>query len=182
MPFFRRAQSAATAAVSAALTPVFAALVLLATSGCDPQRISELQPGQSTEADVRDRFGAPENVWNEADGGRTLEYNRQPAGQVNYMITLGPDGKVAAVRQVLTPDNFARVQPGMPMAEVRRLLGKPAKTAHYALKNETAVDWRFADGSPSPKVFTVVHGPDLRVVRTQTGDDLDAPEFKGGGK
>ncbi|MCZ8093400.1 MAG: outer membrane protein assembly factor BamE [Acidovorax sp.] len=182
MPFFRSAQSAAATAVSAALAPVFAALVLLTTSGCDPQRISELQPGQSTEADVRDRFGAPENVWNEADGGRTLEYSRQPAGQVNYMITLGPDGKVAAVRQVLTPANFAQVQPGMPMAEVRRLLGKPAKTAHYALKNETAVDWRFADGSPSPKVFTVVHGPDLRVVRTQTGDDLDAPEFKGGGK
>lgn len=186
MPFFRRAQSVATAtiapAIVPAIVPILAALVLLAASGCDPQRISELQPGQSTEADVRDRFGAPENVWNEADGGRTLEYNRQPAGQVNYMITLGPDGKVTAVRQVLTPDNFARVQPGMPMAEVRRLLGKPAKTAHYALKNETAVDWRFADGSPSPKVFTVVHGPDLRVIRTQTGDDLDAPEFKGGGK
>eukprot|EP01034_Spumella_vulgaris_P041066 gene41066-50815_t len=159
-----------------------AAFSLIALTACDPQRISELKEGVSTEADMRDRFGAPENVWEEPGGARTFEYNRQPAGQVNYMITIGPDGRMTALRQVLTPETFDRVSPVMRMDEVRRLLGKPAKTAHYALKNETAVDWRFADGSPSPKVFTVVHGPDLRVVRTQTGDDLDAPEFKGGGK
>ena len=110
-----------------AAATVLAALALLAAAGCDPQRLSELQPGVSTEADVRDRFGAPEMIWEEPGGARTFEYNRQPAGQVNYMITLGPDGKLAGVRQVLTPENFARIQPGMPMSEVRRMLGKPAK-------------------------------------------------------
>ena len=71
---------------------------LFALAACDPQRISELKEGVSTEADVRDRFGAPENVWDEPGGARTFEYNRQPAGQVNYMITLGADGKLVAVR------------------------------------------------------------------------------------
>lgn len=159
-----------------------AALTLCAMAACDPQRLSELQPGVSTEADVRDRFGAPENVWNEPDGGRTLEYNRQPAGQVNYMMTIGPDGRLQAARQVLTPEVFARVQPGMEMAQVRRMLGKPAKTMYFALKAETEVDWRFVSPGGTPQVFTVVHGGDQRVIRTRTADDMEAPEFRGGGR
>ena len=157
-----------------------AAFCVLALTACDPQRISELQPGVSTEADVRDRFGAPENVWDEPGGARTFEYNRQPAGQVNYMITLGADGRLTAVRQVLTPENFARVVPGMGMDEVRRLLGKPAKVTPYELKNETWADWRFLQAANQSQVFTVVYGPGQVVLRTQTGDDTDAPEFKGG--
>lgn len=171
MPILHRAAAAAALAAT-----------LLVAAGCDPQRISELQPGVSTEADVRDRFGAPEMTWSEPDGSRTFEYNRQPAGQVNYMITLGADGRLVAVRQVLTPENFARVQPGMGMDEVRRLLGKPAKTTPYALKNETHVEWRYLAPPSQPKLFTVVHGPDHRVLRTQQGDDLDAPEMRGGGR
>ncbi len=160
---------------------VAAALVsLLLVAACDPQRISELREGVSTEADVRDRFGVPDNTWNEPGGARTLEYNRQPAGQVNYMITVGPDGRMTALRQVLTPENFARVVPGMGMDEVRRLLGKPAKVTPYTLKNETHADWRHLEAPNQPRVFTAVYGPDQRVLRAQSGVDQDAPEFKGG--
>ena len=56
---------------------VVAALALVA---CDQQRINELEEGLSTEADVRDRFGTPDHVWDEGGGAHTLEYNRQPAG------------------------------------------------------------------------------------------------------
>ncbi|WP_298208629.1 outer membrane protein assembly factor BamE [Acidovorax sp.] len=169
MPLIYRAAAVATAAFS-----------LLALSACDPQRISELKEGVSTEADVRDRFGVPENTWNEPDGARTLEYNRQPAGQVNYMITIGADGRMTALRQVLTPENFARVSPGMGMDEVRRLLGKPAKTTPYELKKETWADWRYLKEPNQSMVFTAIYGPDHIVMRTQTGPDLDAPEYKGG--
>ena len=41
---------------AAALLAVFMGL-----AGCDPQRIGELEEGVSTEADVRARFGEPEN-------------------------------------------------------------------------------------------------------------------------
>ena len=61
--------------------------VVIGLSGCDPQRIGELEEGVSTEADVRARFGEPENVW-DAPNGRVLEYNRQPQGQKNYMLSL----------------------------------------------------------------------------------------------
>ena len=86
------------------------------------QRSRELEEGVSTEQDVRARFGEPEQVWQEADGSRTLEYNRQPAGRRNYMITIGTDGKMSALRQVLAPHHFAKVQPGMTQEQVRRLL------------------------------------------------------------
>ncbi|MBY0411446.1 MAG: outer membrane protein assembly factor BamE [Burkholderiaceae bacterium] len=159
---------------------VFSLLALLPLAACDPQRISELTPGVSTEADVRDRFGVPENTWDEPDGARTLEYNRQPAGQVNYMITIAPDGRMTSVRQVLAPDTFAQVVPGMRKDAVRRLLGKPAKNITYVLKNETWVEWRFMQPPNQAKVFSVIYGPDQLVLRTQVGDDMDAPENKGG--
>ena len=156
-------------------------LAALLASACDPQRISELEPGRSTEVDVRDRFGVPDNVW-DADGLRTFEYNRQPAGQVNYMIDIGTDGRLVAVRQVLTPQNFARIQPGMDMAEVRRLLGKPAKVTPFDLKRETHHDWRYLDGPNTAMLFTVVTDGSLRVLRTQSGPDMTAPENAGGGR
>ena len=151
---------------------VLAALLLAA---CDPQNISELEEGVSTEADVRQRFGTPEAVWDGPDGAQIYEYNRQPAGHTNYMITIGPDGKMAALRQVLTPRNFAQVQPGTTMEEVRRMLGKPMKVSTYALKQETHYDWRYQDGpnESDRKVFTVVFTPDLRVASTLSVRDPD---------
>lgn len=156
----------ATARCLLSLLAVTGLSLLLAA--CDPQNISELEEGVSTESDVRERFGAPEAVWEGADGAQVYEYNRQPAGYQNYMITIGADGKMSALRQVLTPQNFAQIQPGMPMEAVRRLLGKPMQVSTYALKRETHHDWRYHDGpnDSESKIFTVVFDADLRVVST----------------
>lgn len=157
-----------------------AVLALVPLAGCDPQRISELEEGVSTEADVRARFGQPENVWDEPGGARTLEYNRNPSGHQNYMITIGPDGRMTALRQVLNPTTFARVQPGMAMEEVRRMLGKPARRTPYELKQEEAWDWRYLQPPNTSMVFTVWFNRDYKVLRTSTGPDPDAMENKGG--
>ncbi|WP_427915531.1 outer membrane protein assembly factor BamE [Ramlibacter sp. MMS24-I3-19] len=149
--------------------------------GCDRDRIGKLQEGVSTEADVRAAFGQPENVWDEPGGARTLEYNRNPEGRQNYMVTVGPDGKMTSLRQVLTPATFERIQPGMPMEQVRRMLGKPAKKTPYALQAQEAWDWRWLQPPNVPMVFTVWFDRDLHVQRTTTGPDPDAPENKGGG-
>jgi len=154
--------------------------MLLAMAGCDSQRISELEEGVATEADVRARFGTPDAVWDEPGGGRIFEYNRQPAGQRNYQITVGPDGRMTALRQVLQPANFAKVQPGMTAAQVRRLLGRPARTTPYALTRETHVDWRYLDGPNTAMVFTVVFAADDQVLRTASLPDPEANEHRGG--
>ncbi|MES1161946.1 MAG: outer membrane protein assembly factor BamE [Rhizobacter sp.] len=157
-----------------ALGLVFTALL----AGCDPQRITELEEGVSTEADVRAKFGEPAAIYGEENGSRTFEYPRQPAGQVNYMITVGPDGKMSALRQVLKPANFAKVEPGWDKAQVRRLLGLPAKTMRFELKNEEVWDWRFADGQEG-KLFSVTFDRDGRVTSTATTPDQMALNQKG---
>ena len=152
---------------------------LTALWGCDTQRIAELEEGVATEADVKAKFGEPEKVWDTPAGapvqGRIFEYNRQPAGHQNYMITIGPDGKMAALRQVLTPENFAKITPGTMMEDVRKMLGKPMKITPYEGKRQTHYDWRYRDGpnASDAKVFTVVFSGDLRVVSTGSIVDPD---------
>jgi outer membrane protein assembly factor BamE (lipoprotein component of BamABCDE complex) len=87
------------------------------------------------------------------------------------MITIGPDGKMSALRQVLKPADFAKVIPGMESAQVRRMLGRPAKTAKYPLKpDEEHWEWRWLDGQQS-KVFTVTFGPQGTVASTTVSDE-----------
>ena len=155
---FRRAQRWLAASALAAVA---------ALAGCDVQKIAELEVGVTTEADVRAKWGEPAAVYTEDDGSRVLEYPRQPAGQVNYMLAIGKDGKLVAMRQVLKPANFAKVEAGWDKAQVRRLLGRAAKAQTYAQKQEEVWDWRFADGAES-KVFSVSFDMNGRVVSTST--------------
>jgi outer membrane protein assembly factor BamE (lipoprotein component of BamABCDE complex) len=144
---------------------------LLAFLGCDQQKIAKLEEGVATEADVRRQFGEPQATYSEADGGKTFEFTRQPEGQTAYMITIGPDGKMSALRQVLKATEFAKVQPGMDKADVRRLLGRPARTARYDLKpDEEHWDWRWLDGQIS-KVFSVTFNRDGKVMASAVSDE-----------
>lgn len=147
--------------------------MLFFLGGCDPQKIAELEEGVSTESDVRARFGEPAAVYEEANGDRTFEYPRQPAGHTNYMISIGTDGRMSALRQVVTPTNFARITPGLDRAQVRRMLGLPAKTQSFTLKQEEIWDWRYIDGQEK-KVFSVTFDFNGRVVGT--GITLDPVE------
>ena len=146
------------------------AMLALLLAACDRRRVEQLEEGVATEADVRRQFGEPAAVTAEPDGSRTLEYPRQPEGQTNYFITIGPDGKMSSLRQVLEPANFDKVKPGMEQATVRRLLGRPAKVQRYALKHEEVWDWRWADDAEA-KLFSVTFGADGQVVSTATSLD-----------
>ena len=144
---------------------------VLLLQGCDNERITTTEEGFTTENEVYAKWGQPENVWDGPDGERILEYNRQPQGVVNYMISVGPDGKVSALRQVLTRVNFDKVQPGMMMEDVRRMLGTPAKQTTYPIKGETVYIWRFREGNALSNQFVVTFDRDLRVLSTAITDD-----------
>lgn len=147
-----------------------AAAVMVLLAACDMQRIESLEEGVSTEADVRRQFGEPEAVHAEPDGSRTFEYPRQPAGQRNYMITIGPDGRMSALRQVLQPAVFAKVQPGMDEAQVRRLLGRPARVRRFELKHESLWEWRYLEGGQN-RVFEVTFDREGRVLGSASNFD-----------
>ena len=170
-PSLSRPTTACRRGLLRAIAGVLAAgglLVMLAA--CDAQRIEKLEEGVATEDDVRRQFGTPFETFTEADGTKVLEYPRQPEGWTNYRITIGPDGKMSSLRQLLTPANFARIQPGMNKLDVMRTLGKAAKTQSYALKGEEVWDWRFKDG-PTSRIFSVTFDAQGRVLGTGTTDD-----------
>ena len=167
-----------------ALPRVRAGLALLGTvlvlAGCDPQRVAKLEEGVSTEVEVRKQFGDPVTITVKPDGSRVFDYPRQPEGWTNYVITIGADGKMSSLRQLLTEDNFARVRPGMDQLEVRQMLGRPAQTKRYALKNEEVWDWRFKQHGQDSRFFSVTFGADGHVLGSAIGDD--PREIVGGGK
>ena len=148
-------------------------------AGCDQQRIAELEEGVSTEVDVRARFGEPAAIYPEDDGSRTFEYPRQPEGQSNYMITIGTDGKMSALRQVLKQADFETIRPGLERAEVRRRLGRPATTQVFVLKNQEVWDWRYLEDQ-QPRVFSVTFDMDGQVL--STASTIDPREQYPGGK
>ncbi len=152
-------------------TTLTAALAALAVVGCDPQRVAKLEEGVSTEADVRKQFGEPVTLTVEADGTRVLDYPRQPEGWSNYVIRIGPDGKMSSLRQLLNDDNFAHVQPGMSSQQVRDLLGRPAKMQRFDLKQQQVWDWRYKPQGQESKLFSVTFDSAGRVLSSTVGDD-----------
>lgn len=155
-----------------ALTRLFALLAGLALlPGCDEQRAAKLEEGLSSEADVRRQFGEPVQIVERADGSKLLAYPRQPEGWTNVEIVIGADGKMASLRQLLTPANFAKVQPGMAQDEVRQLLGRHARELSYGSRpGERVWRWQFMSGQDK-KVFDVSFDAEGRVLSSVIADD-----------
>lgn len=148
------------------------AVLLAALIGCDQQRVSKLEPGVATEADLKREFGVPTRIIEKADGTKLYEYPRQPEGVTNYLAVIGADGKLTALSQQLTPENFAQVQSGMTQAAVRSLLGKHAKTQRFDLKpDEEHWSWRYEEPGGQRRLFTVTFDREGKVKSTAIGDD-----------
>lgn len=137
------------------------AVLVAGLAGCDRQGrpveefgLDKLARGVSSEGDVRNVMGQPETVWEEDDGTRALQYPKGPEGVRTWEFTIDKSGKLKDYRQLLTPENFARVRQGMSRDEVRRMLGKPRSIAQYKLKNEEVWDWRYQD-TTMPRLFNV---------------------------
>lgn len=111
--------------------------------------LDKLHPGESSENDVRNVMGQPDTVWEDAGGGRTLEYPKGPEGVRTWMFAIDGNGKLIGYTQVLTEDNFARIRVGMEREQVRRMLGKPRTVATFGRKNEEVWDWRYLENNTS---------------------------------
>lgn len=151
----------------------------LGLAGCDNINADKLVEDVSTEADVKRLFGEPRKVTIAADGTRTLDYPRQPEGFTNYVMVIGPDGKLKSLRQLLNADNFAKAKPGMDREQVSEMLGPHARVRRFDLKKETLVEWRFMDGQTA-KMFGVSFDDSGKVLSTAT--DLDERTSQPGGK
>lgn len=154
-------------------TLVFLVLSAL-LAGCATPR--SLVPGQSTEADVRARLGAPTDSLREGNGDQLWDYATGPLGYYTYRVRIGADGKVKEVTQLLTDEQLMKVVPGtMTKADVRRLLGRPAKEETY--RAGTVWSWRFMRDGIQPGYLTVTFNSDgtvkERVAIIDPSDDRE---------
>lgn len=146
----------------------FAGTFCFFLTGCDYFNSRDLVPGKSTSAEVRERFGPPQQVWPNEDGSVTWEYSRQPKGAECYMITLDSSQVVQSVEQVIQEKNLARIRPGMGEVDVRRVLGKPASKQRFEPKRDEEVwSWLIDSGNLNdPMYFDVYFSFDAKVDRT----------------
>ena len=104
------------------------ALLLVFLAGCAGYDGRTLVPGQSTAAEVERLMGPAADKRAAPNGETVLWFPRLPAGRVSYAARIGADGRLVAVEQRLTPENLARLQPGVSREnEVRDLLGPPSR-------------------------------------------------------
>jgi hypothetical protein len=100
-------------------------LAALLVSACaTPFNGFDVQPGAARDAVIA-RMGPPTRIVPLPDGER-LQYSLQPFGQYAWMVDVDRAGKVVRARQVLTEQDFNRIQPGWTRADVEREFGPPA--------------------------------------------------------
>jgi hypothetical protein len=116
-----------------------------------------IEPGATTEAQIRATYGQPTRHWTNADGTTTLEYATQPMGVSCFMFTIDSAGRVTNVRDALSETNQARVQVGMSEPEVDRLLGRHADEDFFPLSGQTVWDWNVPSFGPGLYTHFNVH-------------------------
>ena len=108
-------------------------------------RFASLIPGTSREQDVIAKFGHPADEHHLPDGSRELDFPREPEGMENWRVTIGPDGTVRSVEQLIDESNFARILPGLTREQVLQMLGRPSEEQSYKNLDENVVSWRYME-------------------------------------
>ena len=135
---------------------------LLMIVGCDRVATGELQAGQSTVADMKLKMGEPANVYREGDK-EVWEYPLGPEGVRTYMMTVNAQGTLEKIDQVLVEANFKRIQPGMTITEVRRILGRNSKEQRFGMTpNELTHKYKF-NANNEDQYFDVTYNAEGRV-------------------
>jgi hypothetical protein len=140
-------------------------LVLAAfAAGCAAYDGLGLRPGVASEDQVRRTMGEPALELRNPDGSRQMAYPRGPFGNQTYMVQIGPDGLLQAIRPALTDDNFYRIQPGQTRDDVLRLIGPPWESAEFPRLQQVAWDYRYQDTWGYIAIFSVMFDREGRVV------------------
>jgi hypothetical protein len=140
------------------------AVAMLSLWGCAAYDGTSLRAGVSTEAEARTLMGAPAAEYAGEDGTRRLAYPRGPMGTQTFIVSVGADGRVQGVGNVLTDGTFNRIQPGMTEPQILAMIGPPGDTMHFSLSNSHAWDYRYMDTWGYPAIFSVTFDAQGKVL------------------
>jgi hypothetical protein len=137
-------------------------------AACASYSGGSLKPGEARLEDVQNLMGPPAMRWREPDGSVQLAYPRGPLGYHTLMVSLGPDGRLISIANVLETAGFARIRPGMTKDEVLRVLGPPDYdlTVYFKVRDELVWDWRFCSDLGAASRFQVLFDNTLGTVRS----------------
>lgn len=144
---------------------IFSALLL---GACGAYLDYGLKPGEDRLENVLHALGQPAMRWRNVDGSEQLAFPRGPMGYHTYMVTIGTDGKLRQIGNVLDEKSFARIQPGMGKDEVLRILGPsyPNWTAYFERRDELVWEWRYCDVWHEAARFDVLFDNSKGTVRS----------------
>jgi hypothetical protein len=109
--------------------------------------------------------------------GERLQYSLQPVGQYAWMVDLDANGKVLQARQVLTANDFNRIEAGKWTREdVEREFGRPAWVDAVASWNGPIMTYRWRDLQGSDMFYWVYLDARNVVQRAHPGMEfINAP-------
>jgi len=135
---------------------LFLLLLAIGLSGCASP--GSFTPEQSTITDVRARMGSPTDIRFAPNGDELWEYATGPRGSETYLFRFGKDGRVKAITQLLTEEQFGKIIPNQTTKTAARdLLGQPSTLVF--LQNGTSWSWHVRVGARDGQ-FVVRFGPD----------------------
>ncbi|MCZ8254371.1 MAG: hypothetical protein O9353_13000 [Bacteroidia bacterium] len=147
---------------------IAAAAAALLVAGC---AWTPITPGMSREQ-VLASHGTPTRVVPLAAGTR-LQYSGQPLGRFANMVDLDAAGRVVSARQVLTPGEFSKIQPGQwSRSDMEREFGPPASIDHVASWQGDIMTYRWQDNIMNMFFYAYLDG---NGVVQRTGQGIDFP-------
>jgi hypothetical protein len=152
---------------------VLAAAVV--AGGCaHPWNTMNIPPGAPRD-EVIARAGPPIRELPLPGGGQRMQYTLQPLGRYAFMVDLDNAGRVVQTRQVLTPLEFNRIQPGWTRADVEREFGPPAEITRVTSFHGDVMSYRWAEGH-NPMFYFVYVDPNGVVQRShQAMEFINSP-------
>jgi hypothetical protein len=140
------------------LAALLGAAALLA--GCaNPWNSMNVPPG-ATRQDVIARAGQPVGDFHLPDGGERLQFTLQPLGHYAFMVDLDPSGRVVSTRQVMTPQEFLRIEDNRwTQQDVLFNFGPPARVDTVASWNGPVWQYRWYEPGQGPMFWYVYFDP-----------------------
>ena len=153
-----------------------AAFLVAALGAC--ASVGSIAPGTSI-ADARLTRGGPSGEYALPGGGTRLEFRQGSYGRETYMLDFDASGRLVANRQVLTPQTFATIQPGMTQDDVLSRIGRPAFVVPVGWQQLQVWSYRFGGLEGDCVVFQVSISNASHTV-TDAGPNTDPACNRGG--
>ena len=157
-----------------------AALALASLAACTTMAPGGLPPGTPI-AQARQSFGGVAGEYRLPDGGTRLEFRQGTYGKQTYMLDFDANGVLVSSRQVLTPETFATITPGLTPQQVLMRIGHPAYVFPVGYQKLQVWNYRFGGLEGDCVVFQVSISNVTGVV-SDAGPNTDPACSRGGDK